>query len=162
MTDLNLLADCSEIIELFARYAHTIDSYDRDGWANCFTDDGIFEVQAGEGGIRFVGRKALQDFAEANIRLVPGTRHAMTNHVIDIKGTRASHECTLTGMLSRPEKVYTFVSGWYESSVTKVDDQWKINHRIAHVDNHENFKAGEFAVHMQPMMGRIAENGTAA
>ena len=59
MTDLTLLTERTEIIELFARYGHAIDNYDREGWVNCFTDDGVFEVQAGDSTTHFVGRQAL-------------------------------------------------------------------------------------------------------
>ena len=75
------------IEELFAQYAHTIDSYDGPGWVNCFTTDGVFEV-AGEGddSVRFTGHEQLSVFAHAHIRLLPGTRHVMTNHVTEFEG----------------------------------------------------------------------------
>jgi hypothetical protein len=65
-------------------------------------------------------------------------------------------------MLSRPEKVYTFISGWYESTLEKVAGDWKIKHRIVHVDNGANFIDGELAVHMKSFMEWMAENGTPA
>lgn len=162
MTDLELLADRLDIEDLFAQYAHTIDSYDAAGWVGCFAEDGIFEAKSEGPGIQFVGRQALLDFAAAHIRLLPGTRHVMTNHLVDIDGGHAQHRCTLTGMLSRPEKVHTFVSGWYESSVERISGQWKIKHRIARFDNAANFSGGEVAVHMQAMMDWIAANGALA
>ena len=65
-------------------------------------------------------------------------------------------------MLSRPEKVYTFISGWYESTLEKVADEWKIKHRIVHVDNGATFIEGELAVHIKSLLGWMAANGTAA
>ena len=159
-TDLVLLADRLAIEELFARYAHTIDGYDADGWVACFTEDGIFEVESQGAAVQLVGKAALHNFALAHIRLLPGTRHVMSNHVIEFDGNRAQHRCTLSGVLTRPEKVYTFVAGWYDSTVEKVSGQWRIKHRIAHVDNGATFVEGELAVHMQPMMDWIATNVT--
>ena len=119
------------IEELFAQYAHTIDSYDGPGWVNCFTTDGVFEV-AGEGddSVRFTGHEQLSVFAHAHIRLLPGTRHVMTNHVTEFEGeTSARHKCVLSGTLSRSESGYVFASGWYDSSVVLVNGDWKISHR---------------------------------
>ena len=84
----------------------------------------------------------------------------MTNHVTEFEGTNATHICTLTGTLSRPEQVYIFVSGWYKSDVVKVGGGWKIQHRTVHIDNHENFVKGALAVHMQALMEWMADNGT--
>ena len=65
-------------------------------------------------------------------------------------------------MLSRPEKVYTFISGWYESTLRKIGGEWKIKHRIVHADNGAAFVEGELAVHIEPLLSWMAANGTAA
>ena len=65
-------------------------------------------------------------------------------------------------MLSRPEKVYTFISGWYESRLRKIDGEWKIKRRIVHADNGAAFVEGELAVHIKPLLSWMAVNGTAA
>ena len=84
----------------------------------------------------------------------------MTNHLIEINGNRAQHRCSLTGMLSRPEKVYTFISGWYESTLEKVDSDWKIKHRIIHGDSTENRAERELVAYLQPFVDWMAKNGT--
>lgn len=150
------------IEELFARYAHTIDAYDGPAWVNCFTPDGIFEVAAEDGGVGFAGHAALSRFVEAHIRLLPGTRHVMSNHVIDFSDdSAAEHICTLSGTLSRAESVYVFANGYYRSRVECVDGEWKIRHRTVYLDNTAALSTEPLASHMQPMMGWIAENGTA-
>jgi len=160
LSALDLLINRLAIDDLFARYAHTADSYDADGWVDCFAQDGTFEVEAAGSGIQFVGQQRLHEFIDAHILLLPGTRHIMTNHLVDIDGDLAHHRCTLTGMLSRPEKVYTFISGWYESTLEKVGGQWKIKHRIVHGDDSLNLAEGELAVYLKPLVGWMAENGT--
>ena len=162
MSDLDLLTDRLAVENLFAHYAHSADSFDADRWVNCFALDGDFEVRADGAGIQFIGRKALQDFFLAHIHLLPGTRHVMTNHQVDIAGDRAQHRCTLTGMLSRPEKVYTFISGWYESTLEKVDTDWKIKHRIVHGDNTANLAERELVVYLKPFVDWMVKNGTPA
>ena len=127
------------IEELFARYAHTVDGYDGPGWVNCFTPDGVFQVgAASEGGVRFTGHKALTEFVEAHIQRLPGTRHVMTNHVIEFSSeTTAEHVCTLSGTLSRPESVYVFANGYYRTQVELYKGAWKIKHRTVYLDNAE-------------------------
>ncbi len=151
------------IEELFARYAYTIDNYDAHGWVDCFTTDGVFEV-AGEGeqGVGFVGHEQLTVFSKAHIRLLPGTRHVMTSHVIKFENeAKARHKCVLSGTLSRPESVYVFASGWYDSTVVLTDGYWKISHRKVYLDNIEAIEAEPLASHMQPMISWIIENGKA-
>lgn len=145
MIDVQEWIEKMAIQELFARYAHTIDGNDSEGWVDCFTEDGIFELEGGGSSLKFRGRENLIEFAKAHINLLPGCRHLMTGHLIEIEGEEATHRCTLTGFLTRPGKVYTSVSGWYESKVIKVDGQWKILHWIVHFDNAEQFKYGEIA-----------------
>lgn len=150
------------IAELFGRYAHTVDGYDSPGWVSCFTPDGIFEVTSpAGGGVCFKGHEALSRFMEAHIRLLPGTRHVQTNHVIEfVNQSSADHRCTLSGTLSRPENVYVFANGYYKSRVELHDSEWKIRHRTVCLDNGEALSTGALAVHMQPMMSWIQENGS--
>ena len=62
----------------------------------------------------------------------------MTNHVIEFETeTKARHRCVLSGTLSRPESVYVFASGWYDSTVVLADTYWKISHRKFYLDNIE-------------------------
>ena len=98
MTGDNLLIDRLAIEDVFARYAYTADGYDAKGWVGCFTEDGIFEIESDGNRTQFVGRQALHDFICAHIRLLPGTRHVMTNHLVNIEGDRAQHRCTVTGI----------------------------------------------------------------
>lgn len=160
----NEMAARFAITELFARYAHTVDGYDGPGWVNCFTPDGVFEVANGDdAGFCFKGHEALTRFVEAHIRLLPGTRHVMTNHVIEFKDdTSAEHVCTLSGTLSRPENVYVFANGYYLSDVVYDNKAWKIKHRTVYLDNAESLSVEPLAKHMQGMMTWIAENSEPA
>ncbi|HIE89783.1 MAG TPA: hypothetical protein EYG52_16435 [Pseudomonadales bacterium] len=50
LSDLDLLTNRLAIEDLFARYAHTADTYDADGWVDYFAEDGTFEVEV-DGGV---------------------------------------------------------------------------------------------------------------
>ena len=160
MSDDGLLLDRFAIEDVFARYAHAADEYDAVQWLKCYSEDGVFEVAADGNRIQFIGKPALKKFIDAHIRLLPGTRHVQTNHLVSINGDSAAHRCTLSGMLSRPEKVYIFISGTYESYLQKIEGEWKIKRRIVHVDNGANFIDGELAQHIQPFMEWMTENRT--
>ncbi len=45
-----------DILDTMYRYAHTIDVGDSDGWADCFTEDGVFNVTTRAGWVRAVRR----------------------------------------------------------------------------------------------------------
>ena len=161
---MNELAARLAIKELFSRYAHTVDGYDGPGWVNCFTPSGAFQVASEDGaGVCFAGHDELTRFVEAHILLLPGTRHVMTNHVIEFNSeTSAEHVCTLSGTLSRPENVYVFANGYYRSQVECWDGEWKIQHRTVYLDNAASLGIEPLATHMQPMMQWIGENGKTA
>jgi hypothetical protein len=113
MSDENILIERLAIEDVFARYAHTADGYDAEGWVECYTEDGIFEVETDGNRIQFVGRLALQYFIHAHIRLLPGTRHVMTNHLVNIEGDNATHSCTLAGMINLPSRIkHRVVTEW--------------------------------------------------
>lgn len=156
--------DKLEIREVFGRYALTVDAPDPAAWAALFTDDGIFEIEAGAGGPRFQfrGTEQIELFAEVHGRLIPGTRHMMTGFVTDVDGDEATDHCTLVGHVNRPEKVYIFASGWYETRLKKIDGKWRIAHRIAHCDNFEpeQFANGELASLFGELNTWVAENST--
>ena len=57
MNELIEPADYFEIQNLYARYNQTSDAGDADGYANCFTDDGVLDAS------RYIkGRRALADY----------------------------------------------------------------------------------------------------
>ena len=152
------LVESWHIENLLARYAHAGDEYDAEAWVGCFSNKGIFEVHTGNVRMQFIGEKALSKFINAHIRLLPGTRHVQTNHITTVDKLRAKNHCTLVGFLSRPEKIYTFIAGSYETDLEKIGGEWKITHRIVHVDNGASFVEGDIAEQTQSFMEWMATN----
>ena len=62
MSDENILIERLAIEDVFARYAHTADGYDAEGWVECYTEDGIFEVETDGNRIQFVGSSGITGF----------------------------------------------------------------------------------------------------
>ena len=87
----------------------------------------------------------------------------MTNHVIEFENEETAwNRCVLSGTLSRPESVYVFASGWYDSTILLADSYWKISHRKVYLDDIEAIEAEPLASHMQPMISWIIGNGKTA
>lgn len=150
--------------EVMARYSHTIDRYDSVGWAECFTPDGVFEIEAGPGGPRsaFEGREALIEFADTHARLLPNTRHAMSGHLTEIDGDTAYNTALLLGLVSRPDKVHVYASGWYETWFEKREGEWRITRSIGHCDNFapELFENSELTAIFGELNEWVANNAT--
>lgn len=115
-------ADRLEILELVARYNHAIDSGDGPGWADTFTEDGVFETARG----KTEGRDALAKFVEGFATNMPGARHWNNNHVIEADGDGATHTCYL--MLLRPGADPASTTR-YVDRLVKVGGAWKFAHR---------------------------------
>jgi 3-phenylpropionate/cinnamic acid dioxygenase small subunit len=124
--------DRMAISELLARYSHTFDSGDADGWADCFTKDGTFEGRKG----KTEGRQALKDYALAAIPR--GTyRHFVGNVVIDpddsdvsaarVKSYMIYYEVTAEGIVFKTTAIQ-------RDRVVKQAGQWKIRERVITVD----------------------------
>jgi len=76
-------ADRADIVDLYGRYALAIDFGDGSGWAECFTTNGTFTANRGEGvePRHLAGRAELDRFARDH-RSGPhaGVRHHFTNN----------------------------------------------------------------------------------
>jgi 3-phenylpropionate/cinnamic acid dioxygenase small subunit len=113
-----LAEDRDEILQLLYRYNHTIDSGDADGWADTFIDDGRFDL----GGRLLQGRAELVGFASG----VSGTRHVVTNPLIDVTGDAArvrAYFMLLTGGAIA-------MVGVYDDDVVRTADGWRFASRV--------------------------------
>jgi uncharacterized protein (TIGR02246 family) len=107
------------IQELCARYCHTIDSQDTDGWASCFTVDGVFEID----GSALRGFAALRSYAEVHARVMR-TRHLTLNHLYEINGDRATGASTTVVTLVTTGGYKIFGTSAYHDTLVKQDGVW--------------------------------------
>ncbi len=116
-----------EIFDLAARYCHTIDLGDPDGWVACFTDDGVFEGP----GMTLKGPEELRKLASRNFP--HPIRHLPSVFALEGDANAASMLCYFTVLqLSDPPK--TVAVGRYEDEIVRVDGAWKFQRRVAHMD----------------------------
>jgi hypothetical protein len=112
------------IQELCARYCHTIDSQDNEGWAACFTADGAFELD----GWIVRGRPALAEYAAVHTRLMR-CRHMTLNCLYEVHGNQAAGRSTTVVTLATRGGYKILGQGYYDDRLVKEDGRWLIAHR---------------------------------
>jgi uncharacterized protein (TIGR02246 family) len=108
--------------QLYARYNHAIDDGDGAAFAACFTADGALDGGLGDP-IR--GSEALEGFAVAVPKGMPGIRHQVSNIFVDGDGDDASGRAYLyvyTPGAGGPQVVTT---GRYVDTLRRVDGEWR-------------------------------------
>jgi hypothetical protein len=117
------------IQELCARYCQTIDSQDCAGWADCFTDNGVFEFD----GWALRGRAALAEYAEVHARVMR-CRHLTLNCLYEVRGDRATGRSTTVVTLATKGGYKILGQGAYEDQLVKEGGQWRIARRRVRTD----------------------------
>jgi hypothetical protein len=128
------------IQDLYARYCHTVDALDGDGWADCFVADGIFVPSIGPiAGTPYRGREALAALGSDPDR-EPPTRHWNNWLRLDerdgyVEGTCYAMAIQVDG--EQPEIVAHVV---YHDELVREDDRWKFRSRrpVADVEKIEH------------------------
>jgi uncharacterized protein (TIGR02246 family) len=117
------------IQDLCARYCHTIDSQDSDGWADCFTPEGIFEFD----GWAIQGRTALREYAEVHTRFMR-CRHMTLNHLYHVRGDNATGTSTTVVTLATEGGYKILGTGAYHDHLVKEGGRWLIASRRIRTD----------------------------
>jgi len=153
------------IQELCARYCHTIDAQDADGWAKCFTADGAFEFD----GSVIRGYAALREYAEVHARVMR-CRHMTLNHLYDVHGTEATGRSTTVVTLATAGGYKIFGQGGYDDRLIKHDGEWRFVHRCVATDrlvsapekaiNLADPDVAELVRHLVAAAQRLAQKGS--
>lgn len=117
-----LAEDRDEILQLLYRYNHAIDSGQAEAWADTFTPDG--SLDAGRGVLS--GRDELVAFAKG----VSGSRHVVTNPVVEVSGDTAHVRAYL--FLLRGGAIATV--GIYDDQLVRADGGWRFAKRVFTAD----------------------------
>jgi SnoaL-like domain len=125
MTDLEVWVEKQKIHELCARYTLTLDRHDIEGWANCFTEEGVF----GFGDRALRGRTKIAAYGRVHQEL--GSRHLNTSLLfeIDSSGERATGQSTIVATFATRQGYKLAFLGGYEDEVRKVDGRWLFSRR---------------------------------
>ena len=123
-------ADRLAILDLVARYNHTMDSRDAEGWADCFAPDGVFD---GGPKLQASGREGLVAFMERLIaRDIPAV-HWNNNIVIEGSGDAARMMLYLLVIDLRGDAARASHLGVYHDELVRTADGWRFRkHRLGH------------------------------
>lgn len=134
---LDLLEAERAIVETMYRYGHSIDYGLEEEWVDCFTEDGVFDVQgASKDAGRHEGREALARFISRHTRAPEAMhKHVVTQPRIVVDGDRA----TATSYLFRVDQyeqgpaIRSF-GRYHDHLVRGADDVWRFRERRAEVE----------------------------
>ena len=122
--------DYIEIQQLYVQYAHTLDLGDAEGWADTFTEDGVF----GEA----KGRTGLVDFAKGFFDRGGSDRHWNSQVLITPTAEGADGSCYLLLIDTSVQPVGITVSGIYTDKIVKTPNGWRFKNRIAKLEMPSN------------------------
>jgi ketosteroid isomerase-like protein len=128
------VSDRDDILELVARYAHTVDGRDVDGIVALFTVDGRIDFEGGESSGQ--GHDGIRSaFEEAFTRPVlarPATStHLMANTIVTVDGDTAHAETQGVAYLASPASGSVTTRGLtYSDDLRRTAEGWRIAHRI--------------------------------
>lgn len=119
--------DRLDILDLYGRYAQTIDFGDAAGWAACFSSDGVFKTPANE----LVGTEALTAMVANQPATSKGQRHFMSNIVLSGDGATAQGTAylQLTAPPKEGEPRAIAATGVYRDQLAKTADGWRFTRR---------------------------------
>ena len=125
MEDIRPWIEKLKINDLLSEYTLSIDRHDSEGWAKCFTEDGLIGI--GDRCIR--GRANLQEYANVHARI--GSRHLTTSPLYEIADDGQSAIGTANTIVigSTPHGFKILFSGCYTDTLKKIDGQWLVAER---------------------------------
>lgn len=129
--------DYEEIRQLLAVYNFAIDLGDIEGWADCFTPDGVFLCtglpDGSPFGGRHEGRDALVAYATNHFGTAKGHgRHWNNNLKIEGDGESATMMCYLLALRVGKPPTVSGSTGIYRDKLVKRDGRWLFTER--HID----------------------------
>ncbi len=122
------------VIDAIQRYAFAIDDGLDDQWVDCFTQEGVFEVQTRLGvAFSIGGKQALAGFISGHTK-APARwhKHITTSHRIVVTGAQASAQSYILRIDEDDDEVpKIWVFGRYLDTLVRGDDRtWRFRHRI--------------------------------
>lgn len=124
-----------DLYGLEGRYARTWDTGDAQGWADLFTDEGVFEMAAvgGDPGQRVEGRAALAAFCTEYTATVTGL-HLLHLPEFSLEGNKATSRLhfEFRAVLRRAPDLtqQSSVAGYYDTTYVLYQAGWRIARRF--------------------------------
>ena len=122
--------DKIEIYELIARYNVAIDSGDAEGWAQCFTPDGVFDGIVG----RYEGREEIAAFArrywtDPEYEEWRACQHWVNNVIIEGDGDEATQTAFHQLVQPTAEGGRILLVARYRDELRRLDGRWLFTQR---------------------------------
>jgi uncharacterized protein (TIGR02246 family) len=124
--DLVRLMDEAAIKRLLLSVGAALDKKDWDTYANCYVEDGVFEIL----GQRRVGRDEIVDGPKRDLERFDRLQHLHFNHFIDVDGDRASVSHYMIAIHvpdAQDPQSHADIGGRYSGSCVRTDDGWKLS-----------------------------------
>jgi 3-phenylpropionate/cinnamic acid dioxygenase small subunit len=135
------LEDESAITRTLCRYSHAIDYGLEEEWADCFTDDAVFEVRLRDGQL-FVqreGKAELLAFARGHTRPPAAYhKHFVGVPVVTVNGDEATADSYFARFDMTDDKSATYIKamGRYRDQLVRgADGVWRIRKRFTEIQN---------------------------
>lgn len=128
------IQDRLEILELYARHAHSIDSNNGAAYAECFTREGIFAATTGRiAGKTFRGREELTALGNDPER-EPPTRHWTCNYMFTPRDDHIEGRCYVMRIEIGGAEPVIAASAVYHDEIVREDGQWRFRARRPQLD----------------------------
>ncbi len=125
-----------EIQNLYARYNHMSDAGDAEGYAACFTDDGVLEIDPL--GVRVQGRASFVAFKQKDAAGRGGRYRRHWNgslHLEKLDASTVRGRCYFHGYNGKPGELPVFAdAGVYDDRIVRVDGVWRFARRHIALD----------------------------
>ena len=129
--------DHTEIHELYARYAQSIDRSDAAGYGGVFTEDGVFIIDdpthAVSGNATFTGRKAIAALVRNPPRDHPKVTHFYSNILVEPTpdGAKGSDYVIMIDLQKNPAITG---GGVCEDDLVRTSEGWRFKKRVCSVE----------------------------
>lgn len=130
-----MIDDVQAIKNLIYSYAELLDSGDVEGFARLFAHGtlrthGVPDEYRGEEAVRRMIRRVVALYDG-----IPGTKHAITNVVVEVDGSRAAARSYFTVLQARPElPLQPILAGRYQDRFERVDGAWRYADHLVYLD----------------------------
>jgi hypothetical protein len=139
-----LLEDERAVLRRLYAYGHAIDYGDENAWADCFAENGVFDIRsrlAGRPNQIVSGRAAIRDFVSRHTRAPElWHKHLLVEPAIEVDGDTARSDAYFAVLMDHEETPVVRVFGRYRDRLIRdADGAWRFIERVAEI---ESMRAG--------------------
>ena len=126
--------DRLDIVELFNRYAASLDERTWDEMLTLYTPDAIGEHPKGHPPLK--GPKAIVGMISTALDWLGPTHHSLSNYIVAVDGDRAEASCYVRGYHAGAREhadKYEETLGKFTATLARTADGWRFTHFVEHI-----------------------------